>query len=254
MKANTGWVYHFQRMLARLEAGPEGPGSSLTWLGRLRDSVPRQWLMHASNLLPAGVRSHLMRLLTSKLRNWSNTPYLAVPSEPEGLIRINLVGRESAGIVTPGSAQEALIARLKAGLASFRDLDSDLPVVDQITDVDDLVPVEVPERYWLPDLLVSWTDAISAQASRGVRSDSVGEVRWQKGAPHLSGRSGTHHGTGWYVAAGPGIRPGAVNAVRDPIDLAPTVHRWLGLTPPDDLDGAAIESLLAEGTPPPARH
>jgi predicted AlkP superfamily phosphohydrolase/phosphomutase len=245
MKANTGWVYHFHKMLARLESGPDDSRSSLTLLGRLRDGVPRQWLMKGSDLLPPVVRSYFMRLLTSRLRDWSRTPYLAVSSEQEGFVRINFAGRESCGIVAPGAEQEALIARLQRDLVSFRDLDSDLPVVDQITEVDDLVRGDVAERYWLPDLIVSWTDAISAQASCGVRSDTVGEVRWRKGAPHASGGSGKHHGTGWYVAAGPGISTRADEEVRDPIDLAPTVLQWLGLSTPGDFDGLAIKTLAA---------
>ena len=163
-----------------------------------------------------------------------------------GFLRLNLVGRERRGIVAAGPEREELVAYLRAALSAVRDLDTDLPVVDQITAVDDLVPEGAPERDWLPDLLVSWTDAISAQASRGVRLDRGGELRWRKGAPHASGRSAMHHGTGWYAAAGPGIRPGAANEVRDPIDIAPTVCRWLGVPPPDYVDGRAIERLLAD--------
>jgi predicted AlkP superfamily phosphohydrolase/phosphomutase len=168
-----------------------------------------------------------------------------VPSEQKGFVRINLAGRESCGIVAPGAEQEALVARLQAELVSFRDLDSDLPVVEKITEVDDLVRAEVAERYWLPDLLVSWTDATSAQASCGVRSATMGEVRWRKGAPYVSGRSGNHHENGWYVAAGPGIRARADEEVHDPIDLAPTVLQWLGLSTPSDFDGLAIKTLAA---------
>ena len=167
MKANTGWAYHFEQIVAGLGAGSGNAQSSLTLLGQLRQALSRRRLMAASRLLPPQLHSRLMHLLTSRLRDWDKTRYLALPGESVGFLRLNLVGRESRGIVTAGPEREALVAYLRAALSAARDLDTDLPVVDQITAVDDLVPESAPERDWLPDLLISWTDAISAQASRG---------------------------------------------------------------------------------------
>ena len=108
--------------------------------------------MAASRLLPPQLRSRLMRLLTSRLRDWDKTRYLALPGEPVGFLRLNLVGRESRGIVTAGPEREALVAYLRAALSAVRDLDTDLPVVDQITAVDDLVAKARPNatgcRTW----------------------------------------------------------------------------------------------------------
>lgn len=250
MESNTGWVYHFEQVMAALEAGTDGAKSNLTPLGRLRQSLPRRPLIAATNLLPEHLRSRLMRLLTSRLRDWSKTRYLALPGEPEGFIRINLAGRESLGKVLPGADREALVTRLRDELMTLRDLETDLPVVDQVTRVDDLVSEDAPERYWLPDLVISWTNEFSAQASCGVRFHGRGEVRWPRGVAHISGRSGTHNGIGWYAAAGPGIRPGVAREVPDPIDIAPTVCRWLGVRPADHFDGTPIESLLADDRPP----
>ncbi|WP_261405900.1 hypothetical protein [Chenggangzhangella methanolivorans] len=46
-----------------------------------------------------------------------------------------------------------------------------------------------------------------------------------------------------FIAAGPGIRSGSVEAVRN-IDVAPTVMRLLGVTPAATVDGKALNKVL----------
>jgi predicted AlkP superfamily phosphohydrolase/phosphomutase len=58
--------------------------------------------------------------------------------------------------------------------------------------------------------------------------------------------SGNHTDRGWFVALGEGIPPRARANDGDIRDLAPTVLRWLGATPPSDYMGRAIPELLRD--------
>ena len=66
---------------------------------------------------------------------------------------------------------------------------------------------------------------------------------------HFYGYSGHHGLTGILAAAGPGIRPGRVPAGSEITQLPATLLHLLGLGA-DDLDGAPIESILADAGGP----
>jgi arylsulfatase A-like enzyme len=88
--------------------------------------------------------------------------------------------------------------------------------------------------------------ARSAQQSSGVRSEQYGEVRWPKGAKLRSGRSGNHTHHAWFVAAGPGVRPGRSHETYDTIDLLPTEFEWMGAAQPDFFHGRPIAELAEQ--------
>lgn len=92
--------------------------------------------------------------------------------------------------------------------------------------------------------MISWTDELSAQDSRGIRSPLYGELVLKKGTHFRSGRSGEHRTAGWFVANGPGIQPGVIDNVYDTIDLAPTVSHWFGLPIPSRFEGVPIRELI----------
>jgi hypothetical protein len=85
--------------------------------------------------------------------------------------------------------------------------------------------------------------------SRGVVSESFGEVRWDRGAKFKSGRSGNHTHRGWYVAIGPDIDPGESAQVCDTLDLMPTVFEWMGSPRPVFFQGHPIRELIHPAFP-----
>ena len=68
---------------------------------------------------------------------------------------------------------------------------------------------------------------------------------WGRRRKVPSGRSGNHTDRGWFVAMGEGIPARARATDGDIRDLAPTVLRWLGATPPSDYMGRALPELVA---------
>jgi hypothetical protein len=129
---------------------------------------------------------------------------------------------------------------------SFTDVETGEPVIADVMRVDDEVGRAVPQRLVLPDLVVLWSGRRSAQESGGVRSERFGEIRWPKGARLRSGRSGNHTHHGWFVAAGPGVRPGRSNATYDTVDLLPTAFAWMGAAQPDFFHGQPIAELACQ--------
>lgn len=243
MAANTGWIQHLSAMLDLIHGKGESPRKSTTGFGRLRTALLGQTLVGLFRSLPLAVQMRLVTTLSPHFRNWPMTRYVQVAGEPYGFIRINLRGRERQGVVEPGAEYRALVEKLREDLMSFQDLDTGLRVVKEVHFMDDFVTASEPERCWLPDLVVIWTDELSAQDSRGVRSDLHGELALEKGVPFRSGRSGEHRTRGWFVASGPGIEPGTIDRACDTIDLPPTVCQWLGVPKPSRFEGAPIREL-----------
>jgi len=68
---------------------------------------------------------------------------------------------------------------------------------------------------------------------------------FEDGAP-LTGWTGTHAKDGVFIARGPGIKRGYRVENARIIDVAPTILRFFGIPPPDDIDGRVLEELLTE--------
>jgi predicted AlkP superfamily phosphohydrolase/phosphomutase len=242
MGPNTGWWERFGEMLALLEAGRGGGPSRPGLLYRLKKALPWKLARQVTTRLPGWATRALVPLWSRRMRDWTSVRYFPLPCDLNGFIRINLKGRETPGVVTPGAEYDALSAELAEGLLTFRDIETGTPVVAGIDRIGEIVSPDSPCRDLLPDLTVRWSDR-PMLGSTGVRSPVYGEARWEKGARLPSGRSGNHRGRGWFVARGEGIAPGRVATVHDVIDLAPTVFRWLGAEVPASFQGQPIGGI-----------
>ncbi len=148
-----------------------------------------------------------------------------------GGVRVNLRGRESAGIVDPADL-DALLDRLAASFLALVDRDSGAPAVDDVERVADRWTG--PHVAALPDLFVHWVQP----PPRAISSAEVGEI------PAVGrGRvTGNHTVRGWLAAAGPGVETGPDLGGLDSCDLGPTVAALLGVDLPG-ADGRPIEAL-----------
>jgi predicted AlkP superfamily phosphohydrolase/phosphomutase len=146
----------------------------------------------------------------------------AVPNnEAWGAVRVNLVGREPAGVVRRGAEMDVLLDEISGALAELVNPATGRPVVTAIVRTDDVH--RGPARDALPDLLVEWNREAPIAA---VSSPRVGTVRGSYDGP----RTGDHRPAGMLLAEGPGVVPGGTARPVAIEDLAPTLARLVGVT------------------------
>jgi predicted AlkP superfamily phosphohydrolase/phosphomutase len=243
MGPNDGWYEILPRLLEHIHRGGGGAPAKPGLLFRLRQELPWRLVRQVTRRIPTAWNKALVPLWSRRMHDWPHTKYFALPMDYNGYVRLNLKGRERQGCVDPADA-DRVIAEVDAALRSFRDLETGKPVIRSTIKVDQLVPLTAPRRRYLPDLVVLWDPPHPVAASSGLISDRYGELRWPKGRKLISGRSGNHTPHGWFVAKGPGIRPGPSSRTYDTADLIPTAFEWLGAPQPPHFAGRPIAELL----------
>jgi predicted AlkP superfamily phosphohydrolase/phosphomutase len=137
-------------------------------------------------------------------------------------VRVNLVGRDPYGRIRP-EAYDDYCRTLATGFMALEDPATGRRLVRDV--------VRVADRYAGPrsstfaDLLVVWDARAPIMA---VASDAIGVV---DGGP-AADPPGNHVAGGWFVAAGPGIAPGAAEGAMPIVDVGPTVAALLGVELP----------------------
>jgi hypothetical protein len=149
-----------------------------------------------------------------------------------GAIRINLAGREPAGLVPPAALAE-VCAGLERDLLALVNVETDQPVVRRVLRSAEQHPGPLADRF--PDLLVEWNREAPIRA---VTSPKTGTIRGE----YQGVRTGDHKTEGLLVAWHAGARPGPLPGSVDVTCLAPTVAARLGVTLPD-VDGTVVREL-----------
>lgn len=141
--------------------------------------------------------------------DWPRTRAFSLPTDQHGWIRLNLVGREAAGIVEPGE-YDATCGRIEALLRGLRTA-SGMPVVRDVLWV--AGNGGPPSR--LPDIVVHWEDAAHDMPLE-LADPAIAA------APSALDRTAQHAAEGFYV-----YRPGAA-AVPSPGPVTVRdLHRFL---------------------------
>jgi len=258
MGPNTCRTDVLPEMLRRVLARDSGAGQPVrrSGLKRLRELVPNEWRHAVKRRLPASVQDRLTAFWRLGAVDWSRTRAFPLVADLQGYIRINLRGREAAGVVEPGADFDALCEEISDGLRTFVDADTGEPVVRDLARTDALYPGG--ERLSaLPDLLVQWAES-PVYAQRGIASPRFGIIPMPAPGANPSGRSGNHRPDGFAVVCGPGVAAGSALAGGHVLDLAPTVYDALGLAPPPHFSGRPLRwaseggGAAAAGTRMPA--
>jgi predicted AlkP superfamily phosphohydrolase/phosphomutase len=161
-----------------------------------------------------------------------------------GGIRINLEGREAAGLVAQRDF-EAYRESLRGAFQDLIDPETGQRLVERVWNLSDHYDWAQDSR--LPDLVVEWARDLPA---RRAESPTLGKVDLRVPAftPHRTGDHRPHGGL--ILATGGGTPSGELRHRARAEDLAPTLLAALGVQP-RDLDGSAIAELatpLSEGT------
>jgi len=161
--------------------------------------------------------------------------FFAIMHNPDaGAVRINVLGRESHGLVHPGKEYREVCERLRNDLLALVNAETGTPVVAAVFLTHDLFTG--PYLDELPDLLVEWSRTAPVKA---IQSPRIGTLKM----PKLKGRTGDHWNEGVFFVRGVGQRATRVERSVSIMDFAPTIGMLLGV-PLEGLDGQPIPEVI----------
>jgi predicted AlkP superfamily phosphohydrolase/phosphomutase len=202
-------------------------------LATIKDLVPERGRRWVADSLPWWLRDRIGARLQASQIDWSRTRAFALPTDLEGCIRVNLRGREPAGIVDPGGEYDDLCREIRQRLSELVNPASGEPAVREVSLCSEIFPGE--RRDQLPDVVVAWNDAAPIAA---LQAPGLGPIEGASPDP----RTGTHSTSGFLLAHGPAIPQGA-GGTGHLAQVAPSVLRLLGLDPDLQMEGNAFDTL-----------
>jgi predicted AlkP superfamily phosphohydrolase/phosphomutase len=218
MEPNRAQDHFLTEILRRLNAlylGHDASGSkrpaALNAMALLRRAVPPTLQYNAASLLGEHVQDWVVNRSLTGGRDWRATPSFPILSGGEGLIRLNVKGRETPGFFAPGDGELSdYVEWLKARLSAIEVAETGERLIRGIAEADDVFPGE--RRHFLPDLILDW--APEAPVHR-ITSPDIGEIE----VSLATGRGGNHNALAFLVARGADVFLDAVGQVRAISDL-----------------------------------
>lgn len=242
MKVNTARVDLLDEMLARVLRGPAATQAKPGLIRRLGEAMPLPLRRAITNSIPQALKNRIMTRWTTGGIKWDQTLAFTLRADLNGYIRLNVRGREPAGVVPPEEV-DALCARISEGLSTFRDASTGEPLIEEICRAKVVFPPgERMDR--LPDLVVRW-HAASGATHEAIESPTLGRIVRATPGRIPNGRSGNHAPQGFLMAQGPGIASGGrLEAGADILDIAPTALRRLDARAGVPLAGKILTQLV----------
>jgi predicted AlkP superfamily phosphohydrolase/phosphomutase len=170
--------------------------------------------------------------------DWNRTRAYAIGRA--GSIFINLRGREPLGTVCPGQEYEDLRQSIRQALKTWRNPDTDQPVVAEVYCREDLYDGPYVEKA--PDLIIQWQD----YAYPCPRPGNSNQPMFYRAPSAYSGMwlTGYHRPAGVLLAAGPHIRQGVTMINAHIADVAPVALHLRCAPIPDNMDGGVLTELI----------
>ena len=201
MEPNRAQDHFLPEILTRLNRiyrGHYSTGSvkpaSLNATAFLRQALPPTLQYRAASLLGERIQDWVVNRALIVGRDWGDTPSFPILSGGEGLIRLNVKGRESPGYFEAGSEElSEYVDWLRGRLSEIKVSATGEPLISNISLVDEDLPGA--RRDLLPDLILEW--APDAPAHR-ICSPDIGEIE----VSLATGRGGNHNGSAFLVASG----------------------------------------------------
>ena len=220
-------------VLRRIEG--RSTGTSMKGISSVRHSIGRLpgWVQKRLQPLREKYAWHINEAMRKRERR--DRRYFTIEPQDETTgIRINLKGRESHGLVTPGDDYENVVSQLTNELLALVDGATGEPMVERVRRREEMDYDGFNGS--IPDLVVEWVEKYPGW----VESPTIGRVD-----PVYYCRTGNHcRMVGRLAATGPTVAPGQV---ADPVrleDLAPSIAKLLDV-PIGVTDGSPINQLLA---------
>ena len=163
---------------------------------------------------------------------WPGMRAFALPSFSEGYVRLNVEGREAAGIVSPAD-YDRVWNEVREELEQLRDARTGRPLVTDVlrTRTDAFTATRDGERPSDADMIVMWSNT-PCDVVDHPRAGRIGPVPFK--------RSGSHVHRGFFMARGVDIAPGTRLSEKHALDLAPTILAEMGAPIPAHFDGRPI--------------
>ncbi|MGD2129084.1 MAG: alkaline phosphatase family protein [Lysobacterales bacterium] len=160
----------------------------------LRDRLPSRLQLEANRLLGEKVQDWVVNREYTAHLDWAETPSFNLSTGGEGLVRLNIAGRERRGILEPdSSALNDYISWLSERLLAIRVPATGEPLVRRVSRISDHFPGE--RAQLLPDLALEWGPS---QPATEVVSEDIGIVRNRL----RTGRGGNHNGQSFALFTG----------------------------------------------------
>jgi hypothetical protein len=196
-------------------------------------------------LAPGFVTNHLRRRFGPASRiDWTRTRVFHLPTDRNSYLRVNLRGRELAGIVAPGREYNELPATLENEFRALVNVDTGKAAVEDVFKPHELYPG--PRLEDLPDLVVLWSADVPINC---IESARIGRLTLRA----HEDRSGNHRAEGFILARGPGIRPQGTDLQGDILQVPATLLALHGVAIPARFETSPIPGLLTQAVTPPGR-
>jgi predicted AlkP superfamily phosphohydrolase/phosphomutase len=263
MAHNFGAPFLLRDILIRL--GVTEPCSSKVPIGKATDAIDRldAFLAWSWKHFPKGIKQKF-KPIADTLYSWLHSGHIHVPSSvlhidftqskcfpldnggPVGGIRINLEGREPAGVIKPGTEMDIFCEDLAETLMEIVDYDTGIPMIKSVKRTDILYQGKHLDH--LPDLLVEWTDNKLLGIMGAGNPDSSKLTLTSKKTGVIEGvnpdcRTGDHRPEGLFIVLGSGKKAGHLERTVSLMDFAPTFSSLLGVKLPH-VDGEPINEIL----------
>jgi predicted AlkP superfamily phosphohydrolase/phosphomutase len=197
----------------------------------------------ARGLLPSGVYAAVARAAGARPTgcfpgdqeiDWPSTR--AFNLGVEGVIFVNVKGRDPFGIVEPGPQLDAIRDDLAGRLARLVDPRTGETAVYRVHTGRELYGESMAQE--VPDLLIEWRDHAYLPTEIESEPDSVFVDHRLRGKALAT--TGGHDPAGILFAVGPGVRPGLTVQGASVLDLVPTWLQFFGVSAPPGLEGRPI--------------
>lgn len=226
-RAQDHFLTEILKRLNRLYVGRELTAakkpSDLNVMAMLRRALPPTLQYRTASLLGESVQDWVVNRALTAGRSWTDTPSFPVLSGGEGLVRLNIKGRESPGYFEPGSFELAnYVEWLSDRLLAIKVVSTGESLVKNITAIDDRYPGR--RRHLLPDLMVEWSP--EEPVSR-ISSPDIGEIE----VSLATGRGGNHNDSAFVIAKGDEQLLQMISSIRDISELSGVAEQFVSRTP-----------------------